>query len=259
MTESNKNKNTLPIIQSLWIGKELSIMEQLSVTSFLRNGHPFHLYVYDDVKNVPEGVVLKDAHAVINRSEVFKYKDHDSYAGFSNEFRYKLLLEKGSYWVDTDVVCIKPLPTKPEYLFASEKVRKTDPFQMQRYQLASCVMKVPSGSQIMDYCYREAVKRDRNTLLWGETGPKLVTSAVNQFGMKCYMTSHMTFCPINWWEWRRAINGSFIINWKENIKMALHRSSAIHLWNEMWRRNKIDKNLDHPSNSIYEQLKQRYL
>ncbi len=38
-----------PVIHSLWIGTQLSTMEQLSISSFLKNGHRFHLYVYDDV------------------------------------------------------------------------------------------------------------------------------------------------------------------------------------------------------------------
>src|SRR5258706_6206464 len=38
------------IIQGLWIGPTLSQMEQLSIASFLANGHEYHLFVYDDVK-----------------------------------------------------------------------------------------------------------------------------------------------------------------------------------------------------------------
>lgn len=107
----------LPVIQSLWIGESLSVMEQLSITSFLSNGHEFHLYAYDDVKNVPEGTVLKDASEIISPDKIFKYKDHDSYAGFANLFRYTLLLERGQWWVDTDVVCLSPLDFKQRYVF----------------------------------------------------------------------------------------------------------------------------------------------
>ena len=39
------------IIQSLWIGEELSVMEQLCLSSFVKNGHEVHLYTYEDVKN----------------------------------------------------------------------------------------------------------------------------------------------------------------------------------------------------------------
>ena len=39
-----------PPIQSLWIGGKLSLMEQLTINSFINNGHEFHLYVYDEIE-----------------------------------------------------------------------------------------------------------------------------------------------------------------------------------------------------------------
>ena len=85
------------IIQGLWIGPELSVMEQLSIASFLRNGHEYHLYVYDELSNVPRGTVIKDASEVLPPSQIFQYKQNQSYAGFANFFRYKLLLERGGW------------------------------------------------------------------------------------------------------------------------------------------------------------------
>src|SRR5207253_1910437 len=52
------------IIQSLWIGSELSVMERMSIISFLRNGHEYHLYTYNDLPNVPDGTVIKDANGI---------------------------------------------------------------------------------------------------------------------------------------------------------------------------------------------------
>ncbi|HET7290318.1 MAG TPA: hypothetical protein VFJ67_07775, partial [Thermodesulfobacteriota bacterium] len=65
MKVNNSADTTLPVIQSMWIGSELSVMEQLSIISFLSNGHSYHLYTYNEVKNVPEGVTLKDANGII--------------------------------------------------------------------------------------------------------------------------------------------------------------------------------------------------
>ena len=36
-------------ISGLWIGKSLSTLEKLSISSFIKNGHKYYLYVYDDV------------------------------------------------------------------------------------------------------------------------------------------------------------------------------------------------------------------
>ena len=75
------------VIQGLWIGRELSVLEQLSVASFVLNGHEYHLYVYEEVENVPSGATIKDAADILPRSSVFQYEHRPSYAGFANFFR----------------------------------------------------------------------------------------------------------------------------------------------------------------------------
>ncbi len=97
----------LPTIQSLWIGSPLSKLEQLTIQSFIAHGHEFHLYVYDDVQGVPDAAVVKDGNEILPAAEVFR-DDHNSVASFSDWFRFALLTHKGGYWVDMDIVCLKP-------------------------------------------------------------------------------------------------------------------------------------------------------
>ncbi|WP_353572791.1 glycosyltransferase [Candidatus Albibeggiatoa sp. nov. BB20] len=149
----------LPIIQSLWIGDALSPMEQLCISSFLKNGHSFHLYTYDTVKNIPKDTIVMDANEIIPRNKIFKYKMYDSYAGFANMFRYKLLLEKGGYWVDSDIVCLQPFEQKQAYVLASAKRKKGG------LKATNCVMGVSSaGSELMEYCYYKSIEKDSQDL-----------------------------------------------------------------------------------------------
>ncbi len=240
----------MSIIQSLWIGNKLSIMEELSIISFLKNGHSFHLYVYENIDNIPKGTILKDANKIINKDKIFKYKDFDSYAGFANLFRYKLLLEKGNYWVDMDIICLKPFTFTEDYIFAGFREKK----QMFNWKLSvcNCVIKSPKNSELLEYCYTESSKLDSNNLTWGQTGPVLLSKAVKKFNLHSYVAHPNTFCPINWNESQKLINGKGFNKYTKN-------SFAIHLWNEMWRRAKIDKAGKFSENSIYEILKRRYL
>ena len=240
----------MSIIQSLWIGDSFSIMEKLSVSSFLKNGNQFHLYTYDKVRNLPAGVIVKDANKILSSDKIFKYKKHDSYAGFANLFRYKLLLEKGGYWVDTDVVSLKTFDHKEEYVFT--KARMPKQLLINKYQICNCIMKAPKGSEILEYCYYESAKKDSKQLSWGETGPELLTKAVKKFKMKPFVMNTNIFCPINWFESEKFINAS-------TNKNIIEKSEAVHLWNEMWRRNGIDKSAKFPETSIYEILKKKYL
>jgi len=97
----------LPIIQSLWIGESLTTIEQLCINSFLYHGHEFHLYTYDNILNVPSGTTVKDANEILDNSKVFTYCN-GRVSGFADWFRLEMLNKKGGFWVDMDVICLKP-------------------------------------------------------------------------------------------------------------------------------------------------------
>ena len=107
------------IMQTLWIGKPLSKLEQLCLKSFIDNGHTVHLYVYDKVENIPTGVIVKDGNDILDNSEIYRYKN-GSVSAFSNLFRFTLLYKKGGYWIDADLLCVRPIKFTQDYVFSSE-------------------------------------------------------------------------------------------------------------------------------------------
>jgi mannosyltransferase OCH1-like enzyme len=232
------------VIQGLWIGPELSVMEQLSIASFLENGHEYDLYVYDGVTNVPARAMVRDANEILPASRIFQYKHQASYAGFANFFRYKLLLERGGWWVDTDVICLKPFDFADEYVFASELDGETE-------VIASGVIKVPPDSSVMAYAWHMCDRKDPQQLKWGETGPRLMTEAVRRFSLEHYKKPYHYFSPVGYFDWRRVLD-------PEADGLVYGDSYSIHLWNEMWRAAGQDKNAKYDPNCLYEQLKTRY-
>jgi mannosyltransferase OCH1-like enzyme len=238
-TEVNK------IVQGLWIGSELSVMEQLSINSFLLNGHEYHLYVYDDLKHIPAGTVVMDASEILRSSSIFQYKRSPSYAGFANFFRYKLLLERGGWWVDSDTICLKPFDIPADHVFATEIDYRG------REVVASCVIKVPPGSDVMRYAWEVCQRKNPARLVWGETGPQLMAKAVKKFKLDHYKMNYQTFCPVDYEEWRKVLQPGLELLFSE-------RTYAIHLWNEMWRTAGQDKNAQYHENSLYEKLKRAY-
>lgn len=233
-------------IQGLWIGPELSVMEELSISSFLRNGHDYHLYVYEDVKNVPAGTLLMDANEILPASRIFQYKRSPSYAGFANFFRYKLLLERGGWWADTDTVCLKPFDFAEEYVFSSEINDKG------REVVNSGVIKASVESSVMAYAWEVCQTKNPARLIWGETGPRLMAKAVKKFSLQRYQKGHHVFCPVDYEEWRRVLESGSEIS----LDFGTY---GIHLWNEMWRAAGQDKNAQYQQNCLYEQLKRSYL
>jgi mannosyltransferase OCH1-like enzyme len=233
------------IIQGLWVGSELSVMERLSVSSFLSNGHQYHLYVYGEVQNVPPGTIIKDGNEILPSSRIFQYQQQASYAGFSNFFRYKLLLERGGWWADTDTICLQPFDFPEEYVFSSEVAQGSE-------VINSGVCKAPIGSEAMAYAWEVCQRKDPDKLVWGETGPRLMGEAVRKYSLEKYKQPFKVFCPIGYADWQKVL--------EPEADVALNDDSyAIHLWNERWRSAGQDKNAEYPPNSFYEQLKRTYL
>jgi hypothetical protein len=76
------------------------------------------LYSYDPVEGVPTGVEVRDAAQVLPRERVFLNEERQSYAPFSDVFRYTLLRDTDFYWVDADVYAVKPFAFNGDYFFA---------------------------------------------------------------------------------------------------------------------------------------------
>lgn len=233
------------IIQSLWIGDRLSVMEQLCISSFLCYGHPFHLYVYQDTAGVPPGTVVLDGNEVLPASRIFTYKEHHTYAGFANFFRYKLLLEKGGWFVDADTICVKPFQFPEEYVFSSEGVNG-------RQLVNVGAMNVPPASAVMQHAWNACERMNQSELKWSECGPTLLRAAVEACALPRYVKTWETFCPVHFSVWETMLDPAVCWTFDD-------QTHAIHLWNELWRRAGQDKDARYASDCLYEQLKKRYL
>ncbi|MFO8127917.1 MAG: class I SAM-dependent methyltransferase, partial [Yoonia sp.] len=95
-------------VASLWIGPELSWMEQICLESFLWNGHRTILYLYEDVASVPDGVEVRDARDIMPSDEIIYHVNTGSPAFHSDVFRLRLLDQVDCLWIDTDAYCLKP-------------------------------------------------------------------------------------------------------------------------------------------------------
>jgi mannosyltransferase OCH1-like enzyme len=219
-------------------------MQQLSIASFLANGHAYHLYVYEDLKGIPAGTVVKDGNDILPASRIFQYRDYPTYAGFANYFRFKLLFDRGGWWADLDLICLKPFDFPEEYVVSSERAGQT--------RLPNCgALKAPPGSDPMRYAWEVCDSKDPALIAWGETGPKLTAEAVRACALDRFVQAPEVFCPLDFGEWARLITPGLDLRFGE-------ATYGVHLWNEMWRRAGVGTT-GHPPDSFYGQLQRRYL
>lgn len=108
-------------VGTLWIGGALSWMEQLCLKSFVDQGQTITLFSYEDIPNVPEGVIRRDGREILDTDDFIKYQRKDSFALFADLFRIHMIHRcPGMIWVDTDVYCHRPMEYRGEYVMGFE-------------------------------------------------------------------------------------------------------------------------------------------
>ena len=108
-------------VGTLWIGGALSWMEQLCLKSFVDAGQQITLFSYEDIPNVPEGVIRRDGREIIDTDDFIKYEKKDSFALFADWFRIHMIAQcPGMIWVDTDVYCWQPMTYDSDYVMGYE-------------------------------------------------------------------------------------------------------------------------------------------
>ncbi|WP_239990268.1 galactosyltransferase Lgt5 [Ignatzschineria cameli] len=237
----------LPIINALWIGDQLGAMSRACLTSFLMRGHQVYLYTYGQVKDLPDGVQIKDANQIIDKSKIIKHRKTGSYALFSDIFRYELLrqTDNNNIYVDCDVYCIKPLSVpKHGYLLGYED----------DYTINGAVLALPSDSDLLRSLLNIAydptfippwfskskqiklkikksfrISVNIEDMPWGIIGPSAITYYVNQLKLEDYVEDIDLFYPIHC---KSVV--SFLTKYQLDIKEVLtSRTQCIHLYNEM--------------------------
>src|SRR5438045_9757857 len=82
-----------------------------------------------------------------------------------------VLLERGWWCDDNDIICLKPFDFSEEYVFSSEISRGLE--------VINCgAIKAPVGSQVMAFTWVVCQVQKPEELFWGETGPRVRAEAV---------------------------------------------------------------------------------
>ncbi len=217
-------------VNGLWIGNTLSKIELLTLHSFIKQGHIFHLWTYEKLLNdLPEGVVIEDANEILPRETVFRYNNINKYghgkgsvSGFSDIFRYKLLYDKGGWWTDMDVTCLKPLNFSVPYFFRKHH----------HLELVGNVMKAPVHSKLMLACYTEAAAEvNENNTDWHKP-IEILNKYVFENNLQQYVYPYIS----NHDDWNRIVG--YVVG-NDPIPEQYY---FIHWMNEEWRSRDIDKN-----------------
>ncbi len=221
-----------PLAQSLWIGPRLRWIERLSMQSYLANGWRYQLYVYELPENVPEGVELMDAAAILPRAALFREgagsgMHRGSIGAFSDLFRYALLVQRGGMWTDTDVINLDRFEPEGRRFVATEvndaAIVGTN----------GAMMAAPAGCAIQRIAlHRAQALLDAGGVQFARIGPVMLAEIFAKEGLRDYVLLPPTFLnPIGWME-----TGVLLEPFADFVtRPALAQARNIHVYTETWR------------------------
>jgi len=232
----------LAVINSLWIGGQLSPLERACAQSFINHGHQFNLYVYDAIDNAPARCQLLDAGHIMPAAAVFAHAEgvaKGSFATFSDLFRFKLLYELGGWWMDMDMFCLTPTLPAGDIVIGRQD----------RQLINDAALHFPPKHPAMQALFADAQARGQNAG-WTEIGPQLVTRYFAAGPLAAAVLPPSVFYPIHYSQFWNVFDPRRTTHAAECIRS----SAGLHFWNEMIRRAQIDKHVLPPDGSLLRNL-----
>ncbi len=230
-------------VGTLWIGGALSWMEILCLKSFVDAGQKITLFSYEDIPNVPEGVIRRDGREIIDTDNFMKYEKKDSFALFADLFRLHMIKAcPGMIWIDTDVYCHQPMTYESDYVFGFELPGGE--------RVNNAILGMPADSALLDAMitftndhyaipeflkpklqeeYRAAAAQGAPVHVsqqpWGVWGPMMVTHFVHKLGLLDKVQPMEAFYPVPFPERTRMIRKA------EKVEARFTpATTAVHLW-----------------------------
>lgn len=236
----------LRALNSVWVGETLGPLEQLCVLSGLAAGHSFRIYSYDphNLKGVPNGAEVRDAAEVMPRERMIAYAECGSFVLGSNFWRYEMLGQDLGYWVDLDLLLLKPLDFAEDYVFGREvegSINTAVIYAPPESELVRDLINFPKAMRrppwfgprrSLNY-YLKRIRQGPLTLEdlpWGTYGPQMLSHFVGKHGLERFALDPHVFYPVSWHDARELYQAA------ETVEARLTKDTcAIHLYNSQLR------------------------
>ncbi len=230
-----------PSFATFWAGRTLTGFEAACITSFIRRGYDYSVYSYDQIEELPEGVTLRDAREITEEANVrrFLIKGQPNLSHFSDLFRYELFKRTGHIWVDTDMLLLRPLDL-PSY---DQLLAKEDPST-----LCGAIMRLDGAHPRLDALIAGTEALRDQELVWGATGPRLLTTVFDRQTIMRDAYDPKFFFPVHYDQsWKM-----FLPDHRDECIELCRSAYTAHLWNDRVLKIGVWKRFCPPAGSFLE-------
>ncbi len=191
------------LVHGFWAGGPLGRAQIASIRSFIQHGHDYRLWVYDPI-DVPAGAMLCDAAKIVSPEVLGRWRPcKHLYQTFSNYFRYELIYQEGGYWMDMDIICLRPYDFVNDYIFCGiTGVVKRPQLADLPFNVVNGAFRAPKGAPFLANILEQIREpaRDGRYPDFGLWGTVIFTRAIFNYGLTHFKEDKNVFVPFGFQE-----------------------------------------------------------
>lgn len=227
-------------IKTFWHGTEIGPYPLMGFKSFADRGHRVEVFTYSTDLKAPDWISVRDAAEILPRERVLRPIDAAGrFAIHANLFRYALLHRAGGWWVDPDVVLMKPDLPEAEVYVAGRNEFGFAPVSL---------LKFPAGHGLLTAALAEIEMMGDAPDAWDSGGSPLLTTLAPAYGIS--QTRQAPLGPVSWY----GVADLFDPSKAETIREKCAPFDFLHLHHDVWRRAGIPVHLAPPEGSFLDLL-----
>jgi len=228
------------VVQTFWHGKSMGAYQLLCLRSFADRGHQVEVFSYDRDLHLPGWIERRSAAEILPREAVLRPLQDHRVAIHGNLFRYALLHQRGGWWIDPDVVLLRPDLPDANLFFAGADVFNCT---------ATGALRFPKAHPIMESALEKTRAIGDAVADWEQTGAVLLTSLIRSHGLESALREP-PLGPLGWFD----VPDLFDAAKTDDLRQRCNSETFLQLHDDVWRRAGVPHRLGPPEGSLLDVL-----
>lgn len=227
------------VLQTFWHGEAIGPYQLLCLRSFVDRGHQVEVFSYDPF-HLPGWLERRNAAEILPRDKILR-PIGDTLGIHSNLFRYALLHQRGGWWIDPDVLLLRPNLPRDDVFFAGPDV----------FGLTStALLKFPRGHAVVKAGLETTLSLADADADWGASGAMLLTELLRQHGLGEVFHRRAPLGPVSWFD----VPDLFDPAQCDRLERLCQSEPFLHLHADVWLRSGVPQRYAPPERSLLDVL-----
>jgi mannosyltransferase OCH1-like enzyme len=232
------------VVQTFWHGDVIGPYQLVCLRSFVDRGHQVEVFSYDPHLSLPGWIERRNAAEILPGDKVLRPLG-ERLAIHANLFRYALLHQRGGWWIDPDVLLLKPDLPSADTFFAGMDV----------FGLTSTgMLRFPKGHPVMKAGLEKTLSLGEFVAAWEVSGAMMLTELIRREGLGADLHSRPPLGPVAWFD----VPVLFSASHREHLERLCLSAPVLQLHDDVWRRSGVPQRLGPPEGSLLDSLFQQH-